>query len=404
MTRHRGVDMVDMKTPRIRADWNRRSLVGAGIRCLALASLPPALLRAAEDSAVRDADPSPVVDAIVRPQTLFAGIRKPIISRAELEPRIARLEKACAGRVAGPLTHIFRFDTPVEGYDSEIGFPVSEPVTTDEVSTHTLREVHFYSAVHEGPPDTLHETSRLLHQRLNAAGLSPELEQVEVYLQRDPDRPGRSRTQVMVSYLPWPEVYRAQLARVLGEDAAREIWAGGDLLTPFTLVDERCLWVAASIERLKACTTVEQQFDILSRLAVVRPPENILRYKAVYDRGRSIEAVFRALNEDVSRTRTGGFLDPHRFDGKVLHCSKVPYNREAYLAATTPAERRKAFCFCSLVREATDPRIDPIFCYDAAGWARQLWEPVLGVEFSRCTITHSILKGDAFCAWDYHLV
>jgi len=115
-------------------------------------------------------------------------------------------------------------------------------------------------------------------------------------------------------------------------------------------------------------------------------------------------AVFRALNEDVSRTRTGGFLDPHRFDGKVLHCSKVPYNREAYLAATTPAERRKAFCFCSLVREATDPRIDPIFCYDAAGWARQLWEPVLGVEFSRCTITHSILKGDAFCAWDYHLV
>jgi hypothetical protein len=228
MTRHRRVDMVDMRAPRIRAGWNRRSLVGAGIRCLALASLPPDLVRAAEDSAVRDADPSPVVDAIVRPQTLFAGIRKPIISRAELEPRIARLEKACAGRVAGPLTLIFRFDTPV---------------------------------------------------------------------------------------------------------------------------DERCLWVAASIERLKACTTVDQQYDILSRLAVVRPPENIVKYKAIYDRERSM-----------------------------------------------------AFCFCSLVREATDPRIDPIFCYDPAGWARQLWEPVLGVELSRCTITHSILKGDAFCAWDCHLV
>jgi hypothetical protein len=50
--------------------------------------------------------------------------------------------KPCAGVIAGPLTHIFRFDTPVEGYDSEICFPVSEPVTTAEVATHTLREMH----------------------------------------------------------------------------------------------------------------------------------------------------------------------------------------------------------------------------------------------------------------------
>jgi effector-binding domain-containing protein len=392
-----------MNTPGIRADWNRRSLVGVGVRCLALASLPPALLRAAEDSAVRDADPSPVVDAIVRPQTLFAGIRKPITSRAELEPRIAILEKACAGRIAGPLTHIFRFDTPVEGYDSEIGFPVSEPVTTDDVVTHTLREMHFYSATHEGPPDTLRETSRMLYQRLNAAGLSPELELVEVYEHRDVARPERSKTRIMVSYLAWPEVYRSQLVRVLGEEPAREIWEGGDRITPFTCVDERCRWVGASIDCLKARTTVEQQFDILSRVSLVRPRENVVKYKAIYDREKDIHAVFRAQEDELARTPTGGFLDPHRFDGKVLHCSKVPYNREAYLAATNHTERRKAFCFCALIREATDPRIDPIFCYRAAGWARQFWEPILEVEFTSCTITHSILKGDAYCAWDYHL-
>ena len=81
----------------------------------------------------------------------------------------------------------------------------------------------------------------------------------------------------------------------------------------------------------------------------------------------------------------------------------MPYNREAYEAAATPRERRKAYCFCTLIREAEDPRVDPIFCFRAAGWARQLWEPVLGVEFTGCTITHSILKGDPFCAWDYRL-
>jgi len=39
----------------------------------------------------------------------------------------------------------------------------------------------------------------------------------------------------------------------------------------------------------------------------------------------------------------------------------------------------------------------------AGPWARQFWEPILSVEFKKCTITHSILKGDKFCAWDYHL-
>jgi hypothetical protein len=83
--------------------------------------------------------------------------------------------------------------------------------------------------------------------------------------------------------------------------------------------------------------------------------------------------------------------------------SKVAYNRKAYDDATTPKEFRKAYCFCSLIREATDPKVDPIFCYRAAGWARQFWEPILSVEFKKCKITHSILKGDRFCAWDYFL-
>jgi hypothetical protein len=386
------------------AEWNRRALLGIGLRGLALASLPSCLLAGPRRALAAGPASGCDVEAVVRPKTLFAGIRRPIKERAELEPRIAALETACRGRTTGPLTHIFRFDTPVDGYDSEIGFPVSEPVTTDDISTHNLREMHFYSAVHEGSLETARETSGELRRRLDLAGLSPELEYVEVYLNRDVERPDRSRTRIMTSYLAWPEVYRAQLVRVLGENATRAIWEGGEGLTPFTPVDERCLWVAETIDRLKARTTAEQQFDILSRVALVRPLEDVRKYQAIYDRDRDIQAVFRAQNEQLSTTRTGGFLDPPSFDGKILHVSKVPYNRQAYDAATTPTEQRKAFCFCALVREATAPRIDPIFCYRAAGWARQLWEPILGVAFARCTITHSILKGDGYCAWDYHLV
>ena len=87
---------------------------------------------------------------------------------------------------------------------------------------------------------------------------------------------------------------------------------------------------------------------------------------------------------------------------KVLHLSKVAYKREAYDNAKTSEDLRRAYCFCSLIREAKDPKVDSIFCYRAAGWAKQFWEPILGIEFTRCHITHSILKGDKFCAWDYH--
>jgi hypothetical protein len=128
-----------------------------------------------------------------------------------------------------------------------------------------------------------------------------------------------------------------------------------------------------------------------------------MQYTRIYERDGDIQAVFRALHEHQSKSPFGPSLDPPTFNGKILHDSKAPYKKDEYLAAKTATERRHAYCFCSLVREASDPRIDPIFCYRAAGWARQLWEPILGVEFKRCTITHSILKGDGFCAWDYHL-
>jgi hypothetical protein len=236
---------------------------------------------------------------------------------------------------------------------------------------------------------------------MNRTGLSPELELVEIYHDRDPANPSATKIEVMASFLAWPEVYREQLTRVLGPKAAEEIWRGGEAITPHTLVDERAAWVAASIARLKARTTERQQFDILSRVALKRPEEDVAHYKRIYDETGSVDTVFEALADKLSKTPTGAFVDPPRFDGKVLHASKVPQDGKRYLEARTEDEKRRAYCFCALVREAADPRIDPIFCYRAAGWDRQFWEPILGVEFTTCRITHSILKGDAFCAWDY---
>ncbi len=382
---------------------DRRRFIRTGVGTAAWAAVPALLPFEALPAEANEPPPTSEISAVVRPPTLFAGIRRPITERAQLEPRVKELDAACAGAVAGPLTHIFRFDTPVEGYDSEIGYPVSAPVEGGSITTHTLREMHFYSRRHDGPMDTLRVTRSSLFDYMNTTGLSPELELVEVFPEHRPGQPLDGPVVVMASFLAWPEVYRAQLERVLGGETAAAVWQGGEALTPHTPVDPRCAWVAGSIDRLKGCTTADQQFDILSRVALVRPLEDVTAYKAIYEEKGDITAVFRAQEENLSKTRTGGFVDPPRCTGSILHISKVPYNREAYDAASTPRERRKAFCFCNLIREAADPHVDPIFCYRAAGWARQFWEPILGVEFTSCTITDSILKGDGYCAWDYRL-
>jgi hypothetical protein len=339
----------------------------------------------------------------VREETLFAGIRKPVKSRKELLPRMEEVTRVCGERAVSPLTVIFRFDTPVEGFDAEVGFEVSEPVDVGEVRTHTLRKLHFFSLTHSGPMETLRETKLKIIDHMNKTGLSSELEDVEIYHTYDPDRPEEVVIESRLAYLAWPEIYKEQLVRVLGPELAGEIWAGGESVTPFTLVDERVTWVGESLERLKKHTTPAQQFDVLSRVALVRPIEDVNKFKAIYEETGDIDAVIARQDEQLRQTPTGGFIDPHWTDGKVLHLSKVARDRKAYDEAKTHDELRQAYCFCNLIRQAKAPKVDPIFCYRAAGWARQFWEPILGVEFETCTITHSILKGDPFCAWEYDL-
>jgi len=313
------------------------------------------------------------------------------------------VKAACEGKNLGPLVHYFRFDTPLDGFDSEIGFPVSSEVNTDKVRTHTLRKMHFFSLMHRGPLVTLRETTLRIIEHMKRMGLSQELELMEVYHQFDPESQGEQLIETRVSFLAWPEVYKEQLLRVLGPESAAEIWQGGEQITPFTPVDERVEWVGQSLERLKAQTNQEQQFDILSRVALVRPAEDIMKYKKIYDETGDVSKVLEAQNEELKATATGGFIDPWWYEKNILHLSKVAVNRKAYDEARNHDDIRKAYCFCTLIREAKAPQVDPIFCYRAAGWARQFWEPILGLEFKKCTITHSILKGDKFCAWDYDL-
>jgi len=339
----------------------------------------------------------------IRDDSLFAGIRKPTKSRDEIHHLLKELLKVNNNEIKGNLIHIIRYDTPFDGMDSEVGFYIDKPLVHEHLKSHRLRKLHYLSCFHQGPIDTLIETKRKIYEQLNRSGLSPELEQVEIYHSFDPDDPNKNIIEVQISFLAWPEEYKDQLIRVLGIELANEIWKGGEKITPFSPVDERVLWVAKSIELLKNNSDIDQQFDILSRVALTRPKEDVDKFKSIYESTGDLNEMIRIQDEELRKTRTGGFIDPHWSDGNVLHLSKVSQNQDAYQKAKNHYELRKAYCFCSLIREAENPQVDPIFCYRAAGWARQFWEPILGVEFKQCEITSSILSGDPFCSWEYQL-
>jgi hypothetical protein len=85
--------------------------------------------------------------------------------------------------------------------------------------------------------------------------------------------------------------------------------------------------------------------------------------------------------------------------GNVLYMRKNPYNPEGYEQATTPAERRKAYCHCAFVHPYLDEipaKLSTTFCFCGAGWYRRLWEGVLGQPV-KIEHVETLLRGHDQC-------
>ena len=198
------------------------------------------------------------------------------------------------------MTHILRFDTQVEGFDSEIGFPVMDAIRVGEIETHQLPEQHFFSTYHHGSTEKLRETTRKIYTYMNYVGLSPALEIEEIYHKFDLNILEDNIVEVRVSFLPWPELFLSQLHRVLGDSIAETIWAGGESITPFTPVDERVMWVAEALERLKLYANPTQQFEILSRVSLTRPMDDVAQFKKIYKETGDVSKLLETLEAKMA--------------------------------------------------------------------------------------------------------
>jgi hypothetical protein len=89
-------------------------------------------------------------------------------------------------------------------------------------------------------------------------------------------------------------------------------------------------------------------------------------------------------------------------EGRVILGTKAPRDAEAYETADSAAEKRRAYCFCPIVRNRLERDMPAAFCYCGAGWYRQQWEGAMG-RAVRIDILKSILRGDSECQFAIRL-
>ena len=339
------------------------------------------------------------------PETLVASIRTNLNSRKEMQPVLKELAEYIPAKfVTGPAFRITHFITSVEeGSDVELGFPVNQAVETGRIRSRVLPAMEVLSLTHRGPLDELGESyAKLYGVASNQHGLISDEFCREVY--PDSNDPEGDEIEIQFVVHDWNGLFSENLECVLSEDVQREVMEHSDALNIDSNVDDRFQWVRGAVGRLCDLANEDQIYDVLSSCSHVFPREQIEKLRVVYETAlaeevhplEAVDAVIAFMGEDP------GWGERPRREGKILYSAKKPRDPKGFKEATTGAERRKAYCFCPLIRNHLDAGMPVSFCFCGAGWYRQQWEGAIGQPV-RMEIVKSILRGDEVCEFAIHL-
>jgi len=348
-------------------------------------------------------------------ESLVATVRRTVEQRAEIKDVLDELAQEVPGEtIAGAPFCIFQFVTSVkEGYDVEIGFPVTQKVETGTLKSRVLPAMDVLSIVHRDSPEKLGETYGKLYGYAEEHGIISDEFCREVYpFDAAQGRPfdaaqGRLDTGVEIQFVihRWNDRLAINLDRVLGQEVKQVVMQGSDNLGIESSADDRFRWVKGMVERLNGLADEPQKYDILSSCAHVCPPGQITKLKTVYEEAKTstqdaMQAVDAVLDFMESDPGWGGER-PLR-DGHVIYSAKSPRDPKGYQDAKDALERRRAYCYCPLVRNHMGQGMPITFCYCGAGWYRQQWEGAIGRSVT-VEIVKSVLKGDEVCQFALQL-
>jgi effector-binding domain-containing protein len=333
-----------------------------------------------------------VVHKEIKPM-LIACIKTVVEKRAGIPPLFEPLRAACGDAILGPPMAVYHYGAVQTGLLVDVAFPVGWAIETDRVHSRELEGARATTIIHRGPHETIRETITQLYEYARAhAGTASE--QREIYHTLDLDHPKRNVTEIQLVRHEWDRLLAEGVERTLGTAAREQVMAGIEQITPESTLQTYTEWIRGAMDRLDALADDPiEKYRIVSCCAHVFPAERIAHLRAIYQRRQNVDDVLREMYTDPA-----WYENPIR-RGNVIYMRKIPYDPEGYENATTPAERRKAYCHCGFVRPYLDEissRLSPTFCWCGSGWYKRLWEDILGQPIQ---IDHleTLIKGHDQC-------
>ncbi|TFF94940.1 hypothetical protein EU546_04255 [Candidatus Thorarchaeota archaeon] len=198
--------------------------------------------------------------------------------------------------------------------------------------------------------------------------------------------------------MKWFEKFAESLEKHAGEDVTMRVTEGLEsvpLGSGKHAREERTLWIKSAMDRLEDLCDEETGNQVLiDTCPHTYPKTRIKKMRAAFRRVGDVDSLLEMMREDTSY-RGGSYYDYPVREDKVIYVTKVPYNPDAYEAATTEEEKRLAYCHCPLVK-GSDEEISATFCCCSGGWVKQLWEGVFE-QSVEVELSESLLKGDNRC-------
>ncbi len=282
------------------------------------------------------------------------------------------------------------------GHDMDVCFPINKEVRGEGIQTTTLPEAEAMTIIHRGPYTEIGPSYSKVARHTYERGHPIAESTREVFHHFEEDAPEDSVIEIQSVLHDWMYRFTTKLETVLGSEVKDEVLAPLHHLNFDTPANERQKALCRSLDILASKTSGEQQYDILSHCAHVFPIELIPPMRNLYRSTGSVDAVIQAM------ASAGGYYPKLlRRVGSIIYSEKGPANPTAYKEAKTEAERRRAYCFCPLIRNCLDETPE-IFCNCAAGWPKQLWEGILEQPL-KIEIVQSLTKGDSTCEFAIHL-
>jgi effector-binding domain-containing protein len=282
------------------------------------------------------------------------------------------------------------------GHDMDVCLPLKKEVSGEGITITNLPKEDAMTIVHRGSYSEIGSSYNKATKHLYERGHPMAESTREVYHHWDNDNPEDSVVEVQEVLHDWTRRFSTKLEEVLGAEIKDEVLSPMSNLNIDTPTETRQKALCKSLKILESKTNHEQQYEILSHCAHVFPVELIPPMRDVYKSTGSVDAVIEAM---VSK---GGFYPKLlRREGSIIYSEKGPSNPTAYKEAKTEAEKRRAYCFCPLIRDSLDETPE-IFCNCSAGWPKQLWEGILEQPL-KVDIVQSLTKGDEICEFAIHL-